>query len=1265
MLSILRLLFFTSIIVFCSVSLPVNAKLNNVILERLTVEDGLSQAGVISIAQDKQGYIWFGTENGINIYDGYTISSLAGPDNDFHKFNVNHIYVANDGLIWMSIYGKGLYTFDPTSNQYHLILKSGPNDGEFDIWRISEDSKNNSFWLITEKSALRYDLASHSVVQRINFSARFSSIDTIYSVAVLNDRVLFSTRVGLFFYDYESQKLIKLPKVKHSASAGNSFDEFEAGKVYGTTFVDGRYYVGTNDGVFSFAEQSLKAFLQGQSSDLSYQVAIENVSIWQLLVVKEIVYAATTEGLYRVNSDTQHSEFLFKFGENFKSVADANIVSLLADHNGQLWLGSESSGVYRWDPKTEIITTYTYEHLEVNSLSHGNVTSIVPAGKNQLWIGTDDGLNLVDVEKNSIKRFLEDSDKKTSFTRSNIYEIEKDFLGRLWLSTAKGVLLFDENKLIQTDFPESTKTFLKRVNDRITIQSLGEYIWLVSNHGIYKIHAGTGEMHKLNDLPEYFNGDYVWHLMQSFSDDPNDILISGTDTLWQYNQLTKKLTKVYKHEDLSEGGYSYVDNWVRDSKGLIWLSYLQVGLLAINPDDYKVQYFFNEHNSILDVNIYGVQVDSADNIWVSSDKGIFRVRVADKHIRRFNKLDGLASSEFNAGAFYKLDDGRFSYGGISGVSLFDPIVLDSRNKEDSHKVSIVNVDTLSRALNLEHIFPNNEQINLAYDDFGIRIEFSDFAFGHNENPVFKYGFVNGVSFPETQQNFVTFPRLDSGEYTFKVQVKSVITGEYSKPAVIRINVAYAPWRSPLAYSFYTLAIIIAVALWFRTRQLRQNALRIMANYDHLTGLPNRTMLLGRIEHAIASSRRKKGLIAIFFIDLDRFKQVNDSLGHECGDLLLKEVSTRLTMSLRAEDTLARIGGDEFVVLLENFSNANVLAGIAQKLIDLVQQPFALNNNVVSIGASIGISLYPEDAEDSEDLFRNADVAMYHAKQLGRNNYQFFTEHMNKEAKERLAKETNLKFAFIHDEFFNVYQPIIDAYEGKAVGAELLMRWSHNNEVIPPIEFITLAEELGLIIPMTEQAMTRGFKQLQLWRQERPDFYLSVNFSVKHFSDKNLILSIKEKLKKFDLPANALKIEITESAFIVEPEKAIKTMQELSAMGVLLALDDFGTGFSSLAYLKQLPLDIIKIDRSFVDGIGTEKTDEAIIEATLVLAKSLGMYCVAEGVETAEQLHYLVDRQCYYIQGYLYSKPLLADEFIANLRTEAHEIKVVRPRSDST
>ncbi len=1514
-----------SFIYLCCFTFSVNAKTNNITLERITVEDGLSQASVMALAQDEQGYIWFGTENGINIYDGYTISSLAGPDNDFHKFSVNSLYVASDGLVWIALFDKGLYTYNPASSEYSLIIKSGSDDEKLNIWRVVEDRINNSFWFITENSALRYDLTSHSIVQRIDFSKYFTSLDSLYSVNIVNDKLLFSSRAGLFFYEPKLQQLIKLPKIKHSVFAGSSFNEVESAKIYDVRFVGNHYYIGTNDGVFSFSENDLTTFLQDQTAKIAYQIAIENVSVWKLLVLENIIYVATTKGLYRAESHNHKGEFLFKFGEHFKSVADANVISLLADKNGQLWMGSQSSGAYRWNPKTEIITTYTYDSFNENSLSNSNVTSITPVQSNLLWVGTDEGLNLVDVEQENIKRYLVDGNKKTSFTRSNINEIQNDYLGRLWLSTANGIVLFDskKKKVLQTTFPESTKELLKVKNGWATIKSLGEYIWMISDIGIHKIHAQTGEAKEIEGLPEYFNSKYVWNIMTSFSDDANDVLISTTDTLWQYNQVTNKLAKIYHQEGLSKEGYSYIDHWSRDSQGLIWFSFSQVGLIAIDPNNYKVQHFFDEHNSILDVNVYGVQIDRADNIWVSSHSGLFRLRPADKHMRRFTKLDGLASSEFNAGAFSRLKDGRFVYGGISGVSLFDPIELDNNNVDSSHTVSIVNVDTLSRALNSPHILPNEYQINLAHDDFGIRIDFSNFSYGQTEKPIFKYGFVDGVSFPETQQNFVTFPRLDSGLYTFKVQVKSAITGEYSRPAVIRLNVNYAPWRSPLAYSFYVMIFIIVVTLWLRSRQLRQselfeahrevkyrenrlqlalsasnsdvwdwtadtdvifakrfvhdlgfqdedlavsfshhvefihpedqeeffakwqvfianadpealfectyrlkcfnthwmwyrdvgkivafdqtrrpsrvtgsysniteskvlqeraqyygaafeqtrdwvlifdetfeigranksmsdvfgwkseeltlskgipgisksridhyrkllpiileqgywrgeelietpngkkyhviinisvstkiahqktlficvytdisaqktaeNELRIMANYDHLTGLPNRSLLLDRIEHATASSRRRKDSIALFFIDLDRFKQVNDSLGHECGDLLLKEVSKRLSMSLRADDTLARIGGDEFVVLLERFRSANELANIAQKFINLAQQPFKLNNNVVSIGASIGISLYPNDADDSEELFRNADVAMYHAKQLGRNNYQFFTGHMNEEAKQRLTKETNLKLAFTNEEFFNVYQPIIDAYTGKSVGAELLMRWHYDNIAVPPIEFIGLAEELGLIISMTEQAITRGFKQLKLWRLERPDFYLSVNFSAKHFSDKNLISAIKKQLHCFSLPANALKIEITESAFIFEPEKAIKTMNELSAIGVLLSLDDFGTGFSSLSYLKQLPLDIIKIDRSFVNGIGIEKTDEAIVDATLVLAKSLNMYCIAEGVETKEQLHYLVDRQCHYIQGYLYYKPLLASEFLDKLKEDTNEIKAVTSRSDS-
>ena len=453
--------------------------------------------------------------------------------------------------------------------------------------------------------------------------------------------------------------------------------------------------------------------------------------------------------------------------------------------------------------------------------------------------------------------------------------------------------------------------------------------------------------------------------------------------------------------------------------------------------------------------------------------------------------------------------------------------------------------------------------------------------------------------------------------------------------IININVC----RNNTNNSLYYVCVFTDIT----AQKVAENELRYLANYDHLTELPNRSLLLDRIKHAMDFAKRKSSSLALFFIDLDKFKQVNDSLGHDYGDLLLQEISKRLTEVLRVDDTVARMGGDEFVVLLESYRSNSQLAQIAQKVIRTVEQPFFLKQTQVSVGASIGIALYPEDAKDSGELLRNADVAMYHAKQIGRNTFQFFTQRMNYEASLRLEKESLIKLAHKNQEFINYYQPIVDAAKNRVIGVELLMRWQTDDGIKSPAEFIALAEELNLISEMTEQAIVRGLNDLQHWRTYDENFYLSVNISAQQFITSSLVDIIRQQLREFDIPARCLKLEVTESTLINEPNKAINTMQQLNKLGIELALDDFGTGYSSLSYLKQLPLSILKIDRSFVSGIGVENMDEAIVDTTLVLANKLGIKCIAEGVETPEQVNYLLDKQCHFIQGFLYSKPLPLSE----------------------
>jgi diguanylate cyclase (GGDEF)-like protein len=419
----------------------------------------------------------------------------------------------------------------------------------------------------------------------------------------------------------------------------------------------------------------------------------------------------------------------------------------------------------------------------------------------------------------------------------------------------------------------------------------------------------------------------------------------------------------------------------------------------------------------------------------------------------------------------------------------------------------------------------------------------------------------------------------------------------------------------------------------------ENELRRLANYDSLTDLPNRTLLLDRINHGIDHADRHGSRMGLFFIDLDRFKQVNDSLGHKAGDQLLQIVAQRLTNLLRKDDTVARLGGDEFVVMVEEVKDPDRLSSLAKELIDLLEAPIQLGNQTVSVSSSIGIAIYPGDAKNAEELLRNADLAMYHAKEQGRSNFQYFTQHMNQKAQQRLLLENRIKKAHQLKGFINYYQPIVNINTGKVEGFELLMRWPDKKGMVPPDQFIPIAEELGLIENMTWDALERAMPVLSEWQNYGREIYLSVNLSARHFERQISIEHIVLLLEQYNLPVSSVRFEITESALMRDYERALEYMESMQQQGFVIALDDFGTGYSSLKYLKEFPIQVLKVDKSFVDDIGKNKSNEALVLTTLRMAESLGMYCIAEGIEEAQQIEFFKLHGCTYLQGYYYSKPV--------------------------
>lgn len=442
--------------------------------------------------------------------------------------------------------------------------------------------------------------------------------------------------------------------------------------------------------------------------------------------------------------------------------------------------------------------------------------------------------------------------------------------------------------------------------------------------------------------------------------------------------------------------------------------------------------------------------------------------------------------------------------------------------------------------------------------------------------------------------------------------------------------------------------LVAVVRDVTERKRAEEEIRYRANFDQLTGLPNRELLVERLTQAIRQARRDSRRLALLFVDLDHFKQVNDTLGHTLGDRLLQQAAERLKNCVRESDTVARQGGDEFVVLLQGIDQPRDAAQVAGKIISQLRDPFLLDDHVAHIGASIGITHFPEDGEDVLSLFRNADLAMYRAKDGGRNSFQFFEPAMTQAAMQRRSMESDLRLALDRGEFRLHYQPIYQLAGARLVGVEALLRWPHPRRgLVPPVDFIALAEETGLIRELGIWVLKQVCRQLAQWRDQGLDFYVSVNISSRQIPDALPLAWLQDLLAGHGLTPDRLVLEITEGVLLADTTRTQTWLEEARHRGFRISLDDFGTGYSSLAYLKRFPVDQLKIDRTFVGDMHRDPADRSLVEAILAMARSLGLEVIAEGVENAEQLALLRRMGCLLVQGHHFS-PAIRAEDIGNL-----------------
>ena len=490
---------------------------------------------------------------------------------------------------------------------------------------------------------------------------------------------------------------------------------------------------------------------------------------------------------------------------------------------------------------------------------------------------------------------------------------------------------------------------------------------------------------------------------------------------------------------------------------------------------------------------------------------------------------------------------------------------------------------------------------------------------------------------------------------------AVLRGETSPlPTVMRFRHADGSWihLEVLGNNLLDHPGIRGIVLTSRDvteRKRAEERVRYLANYDVLTSLPNRFLMQDRLTQAVAQAHRNRLRVGLMHIDLDRFKVVNETLGHYVGDALLKQAAERIRKLTREGDTVARTGGDEFTIVFPNVTSLPALSISAERLLEDLARPFPGDGQDLFVSASLGISLYPDDAGTVDELIKHADAAMYSAKHLGRNNYQFFTADLNREVQDRMLIEGGLRTAIQRDELSLVFQPKIDLATRRVIGAEALLRWNHPKlGMISPARFVPVAEEAGLVGAIGEWVVRTACRQIRIWQDAGLSLQIAVNVSARQFQQYDVADLVLSVMQESGVRAENLELELTESAVMHDAENSIITLERLAESGVQIAIDDFGTGYSSLSYLKRLPLDVLKIDQSFVRDISSDPNDAAIVRAIITLARSLGIKVIAEGVENEAQLAFLNAYGCHYGQGYLFGKPLSIVDFESMLTLETAE-----------
>ncbi len=1235
------------------------------VFQHFNSTDGLSHDSVYEILQDHRGLIWFATENGLNRYDGVEVSSFKNdPRNplSLSENDINTILEGPNGRIWIGTWGGGIDCFDPIGGIFSHVIAQSPDGFSLLGARILslQIEHPDHLWVGTWNNGLfRISLSTgrleHFPTPGSN-NLREGEQDHVWNIVRdRKDTIWIGTQGGLFLL-----------------RPGPSFEAVSAGEewVRGMTQAPGHGIYFNNGAAIFQAKLEGDGIRRRKIIDLEPGVALTTL----FLDHQDILWAGSRRhGLLRIDPPTGKLEKEEHEESDTRSLAYNNIRSIMEDHSHNLWIGTRGGGADRLDLKPSKFQMLSQSDSKLPSDS---VWAFLVDHRGDLWIGTDNGLCRIPADGSEMTIHQPENRDAGPAGREKIRALAEDPGGSLWIGSKGGGLdRLDSSRRVFTHYRVKRNSGTGLSSNFITaIAALpdGRLFVGTDDHGLEEFRPDTSTFihHPVN--PEIPGGNRV----SALSISENGRIWIGTDGggLAFLDSGTGEISRLPALD--AAGGH--ITAISEDPEGRIYVG-THAGLYILN-ESLEVIRVLTQDDGLSDNTIYGIiRAPSSGDLWMTTNQGLSRYSPESGRVRNYGVDDGLVSMGFNDGAAYLGPEGQAFIGGNRGLNYFFPDrVEDNPFPPEMILTGIIllnNPDQPSiqpeatRPLILD--WKNN---SLGFHWIGL-----EFTKPGSIHYAFRLEGYDSDWIDGGKINHRRYTNLGAGRYVFHVRGANhddTWSDVISTPE-IRIRAPY--WKHPLfvlaavlliGLVFWLLHRLLSIALRRKNRELEeQMKLRAIAEekatryageleratlFDPLTALPNRALIADRIRVLLSRCRRNPAsTFAVLALDLDEFRIINDSLGHRLGDELLRQLAERLEEVIRADDTLGRLGGDEFVIILHSATTSTSLEEFAQRVHQAIRPPFLLDNREVSTTASIGMVLGCVEYTNPEELLRDADTAMYRAKRLGRSRQVLFDPGMHLEASNILKLENDLRRALKNGEFLLHYQPIIDLKKEQLIAFEALVRWKppQGEENIAPRHFLDRIRSAGLARELGSWVLEECCRQASIWyREESQEIGLAANLFIQQILDPGLPEQLRRLLELNSCPASILHLEITEEVLIDAPESAITVLSALQRLGTRINLDDFGSGFSSLNYLRRFPVDIVKIDKSFVSSMLQDTNSTKIVEAIILLAHGLGKRTIAEGIESAEVAHELKKLGCDLGQGYYFSKgvsPIEARKMIRN------------------